>query len=370
MHRIQRLISKQPAVPHRASLVAAGLSAALLFTLAGAFAGAHAMAIIDTEDSPAPTVAPGRTATGPLPMAGGRRVAVTFVGLPVSQMWSQPRAEKKTGQLLARLNAHSIPATGFVTAQDLYKKDDGQLTEERINLLRLWLDAGMDLGVSSYSHQYFYKSSLAEFQKDVERGEQVTRKLLEERGRKVRYFSYPYLNTGPDGESKEAFEKFLAGRGYQTHPVTIDNMDWLYGKIYNDAERAGDKERMRRVASEYVPYMESMFEFYEQLSRDVVGYEAPQVLMLTANSLNADKFDDLVAMMKRRGYTFITLEEAVQDKAYQQPDTYTGPTGISWLQRWAITKGGQFRKEPYLSDFMSQFDPKRSGSDFKTRKGQ
>ncbi|MGH9944762.1 MAG: hypothetical protein ACRD9R_20635, partial [Pyrinomonadaceae bacterium] len=228
--------------------------------------------------------------------------------------------------------------------------------------------AGVELGVSSYSHPYFYQTALADYVADIERGERVTRRLLAERGTKPRYFSYPYLNTGADAKHKEAFEKFLAGRGYRINPVTIDNMDWLYGKIYADADRAGDQARIARVAAEYVPYMESMVEFYEQLSRDVVGYEVPQVLMLTATALNADKLDDLFEMLRRRGYQFVTLEEAVKDPAYSQPDTYTGPTGISWIQRWAITRGGEFRKEPYLSEFMRQFDPKYSGSDYKTDK--
>ncbi|MDQ3585178.1 MAG: M56 family metallopeptidase [Pyrinomonadaceae bacterium] len=363
MQRIQRLIKTQTPARRRHLPLAAGLSVMLLALASIYGAGAQVIASAAVEIEPA---AKEMTKTS----SQQRKVAVTFVGLPVSQMWYQPRAEKKTRQLLAGLNAHGIPAVGFVTARDLYQKESSQLNEERVNLLRLWLDAGMELGVSSYSHPYFYKATLADFQQDVERGEQATRKLVEERGRKVRYFSYPYLNTGPDRKTKAAFEKFLAGRGYQMHPVTIDNMDWLYGKIYSDANRADDEERMQRVAGEYVPYMEKMMEFYEQLSRDVMGYEVPQVLMLTGNALNAEKLDDLVAMLKRRGYTFITLEEALKDPAYSQPDTYTGPTGISWLQRWAITKGGEFRTEPYLSDFMSQFDPKKSGSDFKNRKAK
>ena len=70
-------------------------------------------------------------------------------------------------------------------------------------------------------------------------------------------------------------------------------------------------------------------------------------------------------MLKRRGYRFISLDEALKDKAYSLPDTYTGPVGISWIQRWGITKGMGFRKEPYLPEFMKQFDNTRaSASDF------
>ncbi len=302
--------------------------------------------------------------------SSARAVAVTFDDLPVVSV--EPRNIKTyrevTTKLLGSIASHNVPAIGFVNERKLL--NDGVRDEARVALLRMWTDAGLELGNHSFSHHDLHSTPLATFQEDVVRGETETRALLQKSGWKLRYFRHPFLHTGRDIETKHAFEKFLAGRGYQIHPVTIDNMDWLYGKIYNDANRADDEERMQRVASEYVPYMEKMMEFYEQLSRDVLGYEVPQVLMLTGNALNAEKLDDLVAMLKRRGYTFITLEEALKDPAYSQPDTYTGPTGISWLQRWAITKGGEFRTEPYLSDFMSQFDPKKSGSDFKNRKGK
>ncbi len=61
--------------------------------------------------------------------------------------------------------------------------------------------------------------------------------------------------------------------------------------------------------------------------------------MLHANSLNADTFGALAAMMKKRGYSFVTLDSALEDSAYLSPDTYTGPAGITWLYRRAVTRG-------------------------------
>jgi hypothetical protein len=210
---------------------------------------------------------------------------------------------------------------------------------------------------------------LAEFEDNVVRGETVTAALLAKKGMKLRYFRHPFLSTGPDLKTKEEFEKFLAQRGYRVAPVTIDNMEWLFAKVYTEAKQRGDEKTMQQVVDAYIPYMSQVFQFYEQLSLDLLGREIPQVLLLHANPLNADHFDDLVAMMKQRGYRFVSLDEALTDKAYQLPDTYTGPVGISWLQRWAITKGMKFRKEPYLPEFMKQYDNEgASGSNFKSDK--
>jgi len=98
---------------------------------------------------------------------------------------------------------------------------------------------------------------------------------------------------------------------------------------------------MKQVADAYVPYMEATFAYFENQSVKLFGRDIKQVLLLHANAINADHFKDIVAMLQKRGYRFITLQAALSDKAYASPDTFTGPGGISWLDRWAIT-----RKEP------------------------
>jgi peptidoglycan/xylan/chitin deacetylase (PgdA/CDA1 family) len=294
-----------------------------------------------------------------------RMVVFTFDDLPQGgQQFEVDRLREMTGKLLKGINSINIPAIGFVNESKLNK--EGEL-EARTAILQMWLDAGVELGNHTYSHPYFYKMPPAEFEADVIRGETVTKELLAKKGKKLRYFRHPFLNTGPNLETKEAFEKFLSGRGYKVAPVTIDNMEWLFADAYTKALVKGDTATMKRVAEEYVPYMEKVFEFYEKLSVDLFGREIPQILLLHANVLNADHLDDLASMLKKRGYKFISLDQALEDKAYNHPDTYTGAVGISWLQRWAVTKGMEFRKEPYLSEFMRQFDKtSASGSDFKT----
>jgi hypothetical protein len=174
---------------------------------------------------------------------------------------------------------------------------------------------------------------------------------------KVRYFSYPYLNTGPNPEAKSAVEKFLRERGYRVHPVTVDNMDWLFSRAYAEALTRDDEAAAQALRVEYVAYMERMFEFCETYAREVTGREIPQVLMLTAGALNSDSFDELAVMIKRRGYTFVTLDEATRDEAYSLPDTYTGERGDSWIARWAVTKGMKYKdtEEVNLPDSMKQY---------------
>jgi hypothetical protein len=60
-------------------------------------------------------------------------------------------------------------------------------------------------------------------------------------------------------------------------------------------------------------------------------------------------------MLKRRGYRFVTMEEALRDKAYAEPTVYTGQWGISWIERWALDKGVDIKGDPVLPKYMWQF---------------
>lgn len=274
-----------------------------------------------------------------------REVAVTFDDL----LWQGPpltteATRQMTEKLLLSLKANKVPVFADVNERKLY--NNGKLDSARVAILKLWLDAGAELGNHTYSHMALNRDhTLSTVEQDVIRGETVTKQLLAERGMKLRYFRHPVLLTGPDIATKKAFESFLKERGYTIAPVTIDNQDFLFAEVYARAKHQGDENLMKRIADAYLPYMETMFDFFEKLSVDVLGYEVKQVLLLHANELNADHFDDLARMMRARGYTFISLEQALKDKAYRLEDAQSSK-GISWLHRWALTKGMPLREEP------------------------
>jgi beta-lactamase regulating signal transducer with metallopeptidase domain/peptidoglycan/xylan/chitin deacetylase (PgdA/CDA1 family) len=350
MQRIQRLVrlngrTDDTNARTRSSLVAVALLAVLVCT---ALACARALVPIEANSS--------RGAVASDKSAPRREVAVTLVNFPGNNIYSIERLNNKTRKLVRGLAANGVKAVAFVNEARLYK-EDGTPDDERIALLREWLDAGHELGNETFSHKSLYNSSVAEFKAEVEQGEKIMSELMRERGGRLRYFSYPYLNTGASPEAKAAVEEYLRGRGYRVHPVTIDNMDWLFNKAYIEALRREDDAAAARIRAEYVPYMERMFEFTENYSREVVGREFPQVLMLTAGALNADCFEELAAMIKRRGYTFVTMEQAMKDEAYSLPDTYVGKHGDSWIARWAVSKGIGYKdtEEENLGGYMQQY---------------
>ena len=287
--------------------------------------------------------------------AAGREVAVTFDDLPaICITRGEVEAHRAiTARLLEALRSHRVPAIGFVNEEKLCTA--GRVDSERVDLLRDWLDAGFELGNHTYAHMDLHQSPVAAFQEDIARGERVTRGLLDARGMTMRYFRHPYLHTGTTLEAKRSVETTLAARGCRVAPVTVYNEDYLFAAAWDRAIERGDDGVARRVADAYVPYIESQFEYYEQLSRRLLGREPRQILVLHANSINAGRLDALAHMLVRRGYAFVPLERALEDDAYAVEDTYIGSEGISWLQRWALNRGlgeGFLDGEPVTPDFV------------------
>ena len=264
-----------------------------------------------------------------------RRIAITIDDLPFvsANALTDEEVRVRTEKLLGHLRRRSVPAIGFVNEGKVF---EGQNEDPaRVALLDLWLEAGMELGNHTYSHLDLHSTPLPEFQEDVLRGEIVTRRLMALRGSVPRYFRHPYLHTGREPETKAVLEAFLAGRGYRVAPVTIDNYDYLFARAY-DAAGEGEKGG---VLEAYLRYMTAVVEYYERQSRAIVGYEPPQIFLLHANSLNAVGLGRLFDVLVERGYTFVSLEEALRDPAFSLPDRYVGPGGITWLHRWAISRG-------------------------------
>lgn len=282
-----------------------------------------------------------------------RQIVLTFDDLPAqrAQGLSPARMVEITDGLLRTLGEHKIPAIGFVN-EDKLEVDD-KVEPARVKLLERWLDAGHELGNHSYSHPDLNRvrnaQGLAEYQRDVLRGEAVTRKLIEARGGKPRYFRHPFLRTGRDLETKRGFERFLTEHGYAVAPVTVDNSEWIFARAYDEILDRGDEALQKKMGKAYVDYMVSMVEYYEGQSRAILDREIPQILLLHANAINAHHLDALVAGLERRGYRFVGLDAALEDPAYDSADTYVGSGGITWLHRWAITRGidrSVFQGEP------------------------
>lgn len=268
-----------------------------------------------------------------------RAIAITIDDLPAGAANSMTASSitEMTTKLLATLRDQKVPAVGFVNEKKLYF-NWGEV-DERIKALNMWLDSGFELGNHTYGHTSLNRVTLKEWEDSVVQGESVTRLLLTQHKMKLRYFRHPYLDTGRDLQTRREAENFLIERGYRIAPVTMDAWDWMFAGVYEDAKKRGDTALQQEVTRSYLAYTAKVFDYFEKLSRDMLGYEPKQILLLHGNWLEADHIGELLDLLHKRGYKFVTLEAALGDSAYGMPDTYVGEEGSGWLEHWAISRG-------------------------------
>ena len=273
-----------------------------------------------------------------------RRIAVTIDDLPWARVDEivPVDLQARHAALMAQLRQADVPVVGFVNENKL--EVDGQVQPARVQMLRDWLDAGYVLGNHTYSHMDRNAKGVAAFQQDFLRGETVLRPLLAERGRVPQWMRHPYLRAGRTAEERVQMDAFFKQHGYRVAPVTVDNGEWVwafaYANVMNEQPDSAAREAtLAQLRKGYVPYMLNKLDYYEKQSQALLGYALPQVWLMHANELNAATFAELVAATQRRGYRFVSLDDAMRDPAYARgAEGYNGRYGPSWLHRWAMAE--------------------------------
>jgi peptidoglycan/xylan/chitin deacetylase (PgdA/CDA1 family) len=271
-------------------------------------------------------------------------VAITVDDLPAGNANNMTGADilEMTTKLVGTLHQQNIPVVAFVNEQKLYKLGE---VDDRIKSLNLWLDNGFELGNHTFSHASLNKVGLQAWEEEVIRGETVTHFLMAQHKMKERYLRHPYLDSGLDIQTRRASEAFLSSRGYQIAPITMDAWDWMFGGVYQEARKRGDTALEKQLVDAYLSYTTTIFDYYEKMAKSMLGYQPKHILLLHATWLEADHIGDVLDLLRKRGYQFITLEDALSDPIYSMRSDYVGE-GTGWLDQVAITRGQVPQGEP------------------------
>lgn len=282
-----------------------------------------------------------------------RRVAITIDDGPVvgepSDLGSFQRV---TNGLIGSFQAEKVPVTIFINEQQL--NVPGQ-RDARAAVVDQWLEAGFDVGNHTYSHRSANNVPVDEFLDDVIKGEVIMEPLLKQHGKALIWLRYPFLHSGTTAEVHDVIVNFIDRRGYRVAPVTVDYADYSFAGVYRRELRAGNIDVAERIKQAYLDQVDVGFDRAERASVQVFGREIAQILLIHCNELNSVSLRESIARIRKRGYQFISLEEAMRDEVYARPDTFAG-SGGSWISRSAralgkeLTLGGQ----PPLPEWIQQ----------------
>lgn len=337
MNRIQRILNVKTETSSASSAWTAGM--ALLLT---------SVFLLATFSFNPSTLVNGQS------ISGQRKLAIGFVSIPpVDRTPNAPKDSDATARLLIqKLKEYKVPATGFLIGSSI--SDGEKLYPVRANIARLWIDAGLEIGLGGYKHIKLSNTPADEYIANIEKNERVAKQVIGNMGLPPRYFSYPFLNAGKTDEDRAKVESWLFSRGYTPVKYTVDNQEWMYSYAYDMARNDNDINTMSEIRQAYLAYMSKMFDHYEAYSQEMFGRDIPQTMVLTPSRLITDTADEFFGMVGRRGYKFISIDEAQSDPAYKTKEDFKGDAGISWFERWRMAKGQKLLVEPDPDAFVSR----------------
>ncbi len=264
----------------------------------------------------------------PLAAAEPRPLLVTVDDLPIAGKAAETPAGRRalTEAHLAALRAQGIRAVGFVTWANVHGPED-------VELLKLWLDAGHELGNHSDRHLSLTSTDLAAYQADVEGARVRLAELLGARGQKLRFFRFPFLREGDTPEKLQALRDWLRQTGQRNLPVTIDNQDWSFDAPWRAARDAGDPARQAEVAADYQASLRLATRHHEGQGDELLGRQAPQVLLLHANAVGAAEWPRLFEWLKAQGHRFAPADEVLADPVFAELPAVLAPYGYGLWDR-------------------------------------
>ena len=252
-----------------------------------------------------------------------KEICISFDELPVAVGFQDVDREAVSYLILQALKKYEVKAIGFVVGEEIH---------ESFDLLGEWLNSGHAMGNMTFSNQDFNQLSIGQFIDDIKRGEKELAPMLQGFGQKKRYFRYPYLHYGNSSEKKDQLGLYLDNKKYAVVPATVVIEDYLYNMSLDKMGKEPDTTDYFTLMNEYINHVLDEIEASEQLSIEVLGRPCKQILKLRSNRINAVFLDEMLGAIKALGYTFITVEKALNDKAFHRPEAYFGSGTVNFLQ--------------------------------------
>jgi len=272
-----------------------------------------------------------------------QKIAITFDDLPLNGDLPPgvTRTEIARDAVAILKKNHVPPAYGFVNATKLEGNPDAA------EALRIWA-ASEPVGSHTYSHLDLNANPAEAFEREIEQNEPALELLSPDRD--WHWLRYPYLREGDTVEKRRAVRAYLAAHGYKIAQVTIDWEDYLWNSAYARCVVKNDTKSMAWLKSSYMDLASSYLDLGQQLAKLTFRHDIHHVLLLHLGAYTGTILPDVLELLREKGFTLVTLEEAQRDQAYNSDPDAGSKYGGTLLELWMEARGAKFpavKEKPY-----------------------
>ena len=274
----------------------------------------------------------------------GQKVAITFDDLPLNGDLPPgiTRVDIARETLVVLKDRHVPPAYGYVNA----KKLEGDV--DAAEALKLW--AGSEpFGSHTYGHMDLNANPAEAFEREIEENEPVL-ELLATKDENWHWLRYPYLREGDTVEKRRAVRAYLQAHGYRVAQVTLDWEDYLWNSAYARCKAKNDAQSIAWLKSSYLEIESSYLDLGRDLAKLVYGHDINHVLLLHLGAFSSTILPAALDLLREKGFTLVTLEEAESDPAYEGDPDVGSKYGGTMLELWIEARKIKFpavKAKPY-----------------------
>jgi peptidoglycan-N-acetylglucosamine deacetylase len=258
------------------------------------------------------------------PLALSAEVSITMDDFNVHET-TLLNATERNEKILVDLDKYHVKAALFVAGKYVQNDQDRRL-------LKKWGERGHVIANHTVTHRPFGSKVTVQ---DEEQEVIACQAILDRIPGFEKIFRFPMLAEGNTAEKRDQFRAWLADHDYRVGSVTIDASDWYIDQRLRDKLKADPNFDLKKYRDYYLQHIWNRANYYNELSKKVLGREVKHTLLVHFNLLNALFLDDLLAMFEKNGWKLINAEKAFQDPVFARlPKTL--PSGQSLI--WALAK--------------------------------
>jgi peptidoglycan-N-acetylglucosamine deacetylase len=276
------------------------------------------------------------------------KVAITVDDLPVhGDLPSTMTRAEIAKKMIEVFKAKGVPGVyGFVNAKNI----GGD--QEKADVLATWANSGFPLGNHTFSHIDLNTVSAEAFEEEIAMNEAPLRSFLGTGD--WHWFRYPYLHEGDTLEKRSAVRKYLSDHGYKIAQVTLDFGDYAWNNPYARCVGKQDTPAIEWLKSSYLSTASSDIALDRKLSVMLFGRDIKHVLLLHIGALDSIMLPDLLDLLKKQGFDFVSLEEAEKDPAYQRDPGAALLHGGTFLEQ--LTEAEHLNYPPHIDRPIEKLD--------------
>jgi peptidoglycan-N-acetylglucosamine deacetylase len=241
--------------------------------------------------------------------ASSQQIALTFDDAPLGNGPFFSGSERTT-RIIQALKVNNVDQVAFFVVT-------GFIDSANIDRLNRYKSAGHVLANHSHTHSWIRSIGTANYIRDIAKADS----LLKSSGESMPWYRYPFLDEGRTKGSRDSIRTALKTLNLTNGYVTVDNYDWYLNGAMRNAIGQKKNVNFERMKNVYLDHIWQSIQFYDRIGRQVLNRSPKHVLLLHENDLAALFLDDLIKLLRSKGWKIISPVEAYADPiAKEIPD--------------------------------------------------